>query len=150
MKHTPPDFIMVRPISPFEEDENTRLHLQTEYDPHAPAPRPKPSKKKSLTPRTDRLISRIRLFLRYLSFILSGSIVGFVAYTVWLYRKTEHDYELDHATHAEVRVWPTTLKTQPTYMLLGVSCAATLLNLIIIVASFNKTVGCAVFFAMRR
>jgi hypothetical protein len=135
---------MVRAISPFEEDENTRL--QTEYNPHAPIARPKPSKKRSLTPRTDRVISRIRLGLRYLSFMLSGSIVGIVAYTVWLYRKTEHGYELDRATGAEVRVWPTSLKTQPTYVLLGVSCAATLLNLIIIVASFNKTVSCALCF----
>lgn len=131
-----------RSSSPYENSyetyENTRLN--TEYNPHNPPAPPKPSEKSSVNPRTDRLISRIRLILRILSFLISCTIVATLGYTVWLYRSTSGKTVEETQTKATLRVWLGNLKTQPSYVLLAVSCVATALSFTLIIASFSKIV----------
>jgi hypothetical protein len=135
-----------RSASPFDNDyesyENTRdtARLRTEYDMHAA---PTPSEKKGPNPKTERLIFIIRLILRIISFLIASSIMAVLAYSAWLYRTTKNaDVEIAGDHHGFQSIWVTGLKMRPTYVLLGVSCAATLLNLVILVANFSKAVCC--------
>lgn len=138
-----------RSSSPLDHDyesyENTRENtrgafLQTEYDTRPLVPGPKPSEKKGINPHTDRIISRIRLSLRILSFCLSASIVGALSHVVALYLKTKNKFVTNGMANITIHVWLSNLKTRPTFVLLGVASAATLISGILIVASFSRAV----------
>jgi hypothetical protein len=94
----------------------------------------------SIKPRKDRLISRIRLSLRITSFLFSVSIVAVLGHAVYVYLGSKDNFREVYDA-VVVRVWLKGLKTKPTFVLLGVASAASLLSLILILASFTKAVS---------
>lgn len=89
----------------------------------------------------ERVVRRTRLIVRILSLLFTASIMIILGYTVTKYLKTQHISATDDHSGFEIRVWPSNLKSQPTLVLLGVSTAATFLNLVLCVANFSSIVS---------
>ncbi|KAL1799309.1 hypothetical protein ACET3X_003346 [Alternaria dauci] len=129
----------VSPSHSYESYENTRKtpRLRTEFDMHVS---PTPSRKKDI-PKVDRLIVRIRLILRIISFLLASSIVVILSYAAALYRATkDEDIEVEGQEYGVQMVWLTGLKMRPTFVLLGVSCAAMITSLLVLLATCSKVI----------
>ncbi|KAF2787717.1 hypothetical protein K505DRAFT_257088 [Melanomma pulvis-pyrius CBS 109.77] len=93
----------------------------------------------TVSPRTNRIISRTRLYLRILSFLLSASMVAVLGHTVGTYLDTKDGVVVDDRTGVILRVWLRNMKARPTYVLLIVSSVATLLSIGLIISNFWKT-----------
>lgn len=124
----------------YKSYENTResSRLRAEY--HAQHIGRNSVEENEAIPEADRVISRFRLLLRSLSFLLAISITSCLGYIVWLYRSTkDHDVN-ENGQGVWLDVWLTHLKVKPTYVFLGVSAFAAVLSLTIIVANLSKAV----------
>ncbi|KAF2266932.1 hypothetical protein CC78DRAFT_566643 [Lojkania enalia] len=129
----------VQPLdNDYEPYETTRLG--TEYDAYQSSTPNLSEKSTSIDPRTDRLISRIRLVLRFISLLVSASIVGVLGHAVGVYQSTKDEFVTVKAGNISMKVWLRNMKMKPTYVLLIVASIATLLSITIIIASFSKAV----------
>lgn len=91
--------------------------------------------------RQYRGIYRTRLVLRILSFATCIAIEVLLANSIRLYMNTKHVRNPFRDGSGTYPVWPENLKLFPSYALLGAALVAGLFSLLLIIASFHKSVG---------
>lgn len=90
--------------------------------------------------KSGKVIYRIRLGLRFLSFLVSAAMVGVLAQSLYSYAWTEKNPDTERHFIA-IRLWAEQYTIQPMHLLLGAACASTLLSGILCIASVSKAVG---------
>ncbi|KAH8674564.1 hypothetical protein BGZ60DRAFT_429559 [Tricladium varicosporioides] len=89
---------------------------------------------------TEHRVSRTRLVIRILSFILSGALVAVLSHALSVYYGSKNKVVMDVRLDSELRVWPRDMKMRPTLVLLAAASLATFLSGILCLASFTKAV----------
>ncbi|KAH7355929.1 hypothetical protein BKA66DRAFT_429211 [Pyrenochaeta sp. MPI-SDFR-AT-0127] len=90
--------------------------------------------------RQYRGIYRTRLILRILSLAVCISIITLLVDSVQSYKKTEHVTNPFRAGSGSFPVWPEGLKLYPTFLLLAAAIFASIVSLLLVIASFLKSI----------
>lgn len=90
--------------------------------------------------RQYRGVYRTRLTLRILSLATCIAIKVVLIDSIRTYKKTKHVTNPFRSGSGSFPVWPEGLKLWPTYILLGAALVAGVFSLLLIVASFHKSV----------
>ena len=88
-----------------------------------------------------RGVYRTRLTLRILSLATCIAISVVLIDSIRSYKKTKHVTNPFRNGSGRFRVWPEGLKLYPTYLLIGAATIAGVFSLLLVIASFYKTVG---------
>ena len=95
---------------------------------------------KSVKPRHERTVYITRLYLRLLSLLMSAVILGLLIHTLIQYYQTKNWRTMNEKTHMTSRIWPISFTLHPSYMMLGAATVATVLSIIVALASLSKAV----------
>ncbi|KAH6670501.1 hypothetical protein B0J14DRAFT_596384 [Halenospora varia] len=122
-------------------ESNIRL-LRLSETQNTPANRAAHQRRKDLkaVAYTEHRVSRTRLAIRILSFILSGALLAVLGHALSVYYGSKDKVFMDLRLDSELRVWPRDMKMQPTLVLLAAAAVATFLSGILCLASFTKVV----------
>ena len=90
--------------------------------------------------RQYRAVYWTRLALRVLSLLTCGLVLFGLLDATRTYQRTKHLKNHFREGTGSVPVWPEVLKLYPSYVLLGAALAAGLTNLVLVLASFVKSV----------
>lgn len=82
-----------------------------------------------------------RLCLRVLSLVLSLGVVGLIASVMARHAQTKDIRVMNPQTGLEYRVWPLNTDYVPSNLLLGAASIASLGSLVLVIASFTKSVS---------
>lgn len=88
-----------------------------------------------------RGVYRTRLTLRVLSLAICIAINVVLIDSIRSYKKTKHFTNPFRNGSGRFPVWPEGLKLYPTYLLIGAATVAGVISLLLVIASFHKTVG---------
>lgn len=91
--------------------------------------------------RQYRSVYQTRLVLRVLSLAACVAILVVLFDSLGLYRKTRNVTNPFRAGSGSFPVWPEGLKLYPTHLLVGAAFVAGIFSFVLLLASFNQTVG---------